>query len=128
MKKLLAIALALVFCLSLVACGGGDPDVVAKYVQDSQAQIKQAFGALEQQGMSLSLSADGTTVVMTCASAMLDNVPDDQADTVEESLSVMEDAFGTALKSLQSECSDVDALRIVYTDSTGREIADITID
>ena len=45
MKKLLAIVLCLVFCLSLVACGGNtasDSAKVAKYVNENKEELVSA--------------------------------------------------------------------------------------
>ena len=128
MKKLLAIVLALVFCLSLVACGGGDPAAVAKYLEENKADMMAGLATLEQMGLTGDITADGTTLVFAYSSEMFDGLTDEQIDALSASYDAMESTFDAMLSGAKSDCADIDALEFVLKDTSGKEVYTLTID
>ncbi len=128
MKKLLAIVLCLVFCLSLVACGGGgDPEAVAAYVEANKAAILSGFASTGLD-MDAEVKAEGTGIVVSLSSSMYDGFTDAQTEAAEAQLDSMSEMYDTILEALKKECSDIGSLTYELCDSTGRVVVSLVID
>ncbi|MBQ9769610.1 MAG: DUF4854 domain-containing protein [Clostridia bacterium] len=132
MKKLLAIVLCLVFCLSLVACGGNtasDSAKVAKYVNENKDELVSAmessFSASSSMGCEVDVNAVGNGMVIDVNIAGFDNIPDEQKELLQSTYDAMSSTFETMLDNLQSEVPEFGYITINVNEEDGDNLATI---
>ena len=133
MKKLLAIVLCLVFCLSLVACGGNtasDSAKVAKYINENKDELisamESSFSATSSMGCEVDVKAVGNGMVIDVNIAGFDNVPDEQKELLQSTYDSMSSTFETMLDNLQSEVPEFGYITINVNEEDGDNLATIS--
>mgnify|MGYP002551046777 CR=1 FL=1 len=120
MKKVLAITLAAVCCLTLVfslaACKGGS----GKYAE-MQAQVASLQQTMEEQGLNMTITGDGNKLIYTYTYPS--EVPDVMGDALESALQAQSSTFESIAETLK-QAVDVDNPVVVvrYLSSDGTEI------
>lgn len=116
MKKILALVLALVLCLSLVACGGSDKggNAVADYLKDHKAELCNAMdSSIEQSSGGLMTStttveAKGNGFVFTVKIDQFDNLSDSDKAALQAQYDSMASSFEYSLEMMQTELSELE--------------------
>ena len=129
MKKVLAITLAAVCCLTLVfslaACKGGSGKyaTMEEYVQsdEMQAQIASLQQTIDAQGLSMTITGEGNKLIYTYT--YLSEVSDLVGDALESALQQQSSTFESVAETLK-QAVDVDNPVVVvrYLSSDGTEI------
>lgn len=129
MKKVLAIALAAVCCLTLVfslaACKGGSGKyaTMQEYVRSAemQAQVASLQQTMEEQGLNMTITGDGNKLIYTYTYPS--EVPDVMGDALESALQAQSSTFESIAETLK-QAVDVDNPIVVvrYLSSDGTEI------
>lgn len=132
MKKLLAIVLCLVFCLSLVACGGNtasDSDKVAKYINENKEELvsamKSSFSASSAMGCEVDVKAVGNGMVIDINIAGFNNIPDEQKELLQSTYDAMSSTFDTMLDDLKAEVPEFGYITINVNEEDGDNLATI---
>ena len=132
MKKLLAIVLCLVFCLSLVACGGNadsDSAKVAKYVNENKEELVSAmessFSASSAMGCEVDVKAVGNGMVIDVNIAGFNNIPDEQKELLQSTYDAMSSTFDTMLEDLKAEVPEFGYITINVNEEDGDNLATI---
>ena len=132
MKKLLAIVLCLVFCLSLVACGGNtgsDSAKVAKYVNENKEELVSAmessFSASSAMGCEVDVKAVGNGMVIDVNIAGFNNIPDEQKELLQSTYDAMSSTFDTMLDNLKAEVPEFGYITINVNEEDGDNLATI---
>lgn len=129
MKKVLAITLAAVCCLTLVfslaACKGGSGKyaTMEEYVQSAemQSQIASLQQTMEEQGLSMTITGEENKLIYTYT--YLSEVSDLVGDALESALQQQSSTFESVAETLK-QAVDVDNPVVVvrYLSSDGTEI------
>ena len=132
MKKLLAIVLCLVFCLSLVACGGNtasDSAKVAKYVNENKEELVSAmessFSASSAMGCEVDVKAVGNGMVIDVNIAGFNDIPDEQKELLQSTYDAMSSTFDTMLDNLKAEVPEFGYITINVNEEDGDNLATI---
>ena len=132
MKKLLAIVLCLVFCLSLVACGGNadsDSAKVAKYVNENKEELisamESSFSASSAMGCEVDVKAVGNGMVIDVNIAGFNNIPDEQKELLQSTYDAMSSTFDTMLDNLKAEVPEFGYITINVNEEDGDNLATI---
>lgn len=132
MKKLLAIVLCLVFCLSLVACGGNtasDSAKVAKYVNENKEELVSAmessFSASSAMGCEVDVKAVGNGMVIDVNIAGFNDIPDEQKELLQSTYDAMSSTFDTMLEDLKAEVPEFGYITINVNEEDGDNLATI---
>ena len=131
MKKVLALALVLIMCFALVACGD-DGASVADYVKENGAKMEQGIeDQLAKQGMSCDaeVKADGNDIVISMNVAVFNNLTEAQREQVQATYDQQGSASFAGL--LGSAKEDIPSLeKIIYRvcDGRGDLVAEVVID
>ena len=132
MKKLLAIVLRLVFCLSLVACGGNtasDSAKVAKYVNENKEELVSAmessFSASSAMGCEVDVKAVGNGMVIDVNIAGFNDIPDEQKELLQSTYDAMSSTFDTMLEDLKAEVPEFGYITINVNEEDGDNLATI---
>lgn len=132
MKKLLAIILCLVFCLSLVACGGNtasDSAKVAKYVNENKEELVSAmessFSASSAMGCEVDVKAVGNGMVIDVNIAGFNDIPDEQKELLQSTYDAMSSTFDTMLEDLKAEVPEFGYITINVNEEDGDNLATI---
>ena len=132
MKKLLAIVLCLVFCLSLVACGGNtasDSAKVAKYVNENKEELVSAmessFSASSAMGCEVDVKAVGNGMVIDVNIAGFNDIPDEQKELLQSTYDAMSSTFDTMLEDLKAEVPEFGYITINVNEDDGDNLATI---
>ena len=132
MKKLLAIVLCLVFCLSLVACGGNtasDSAKVAKYVNENKEELVSAmessFPASSAMGCEVDVKAVGNGMVIDVNIAGFNDIPDEQKELLQSTYDAMSSTFDTMLDNLKAEVPEFGYITINVNEEDGDNLATI---
>ncbi len=132
MKKLLAIVLCLVFCLSLVACGGNtgsDSAKVAKYVNENKEELisamESSFSASSAMGCEVDVKAVGNGMVIDVNIAGFNDIPDEQKELLQSTYDAMSSTFDTMLDNLKAEVPEFGYITINVNEEDGDNLATI---
>lgn len=130
MKKLVALALTLIFCLSLVACGGGAKNAaIVDYVENNKSTL---ISSME--------SSFATSSGMTCKSDIyvedmgfvikinvneLDNIDDATKAQLQSTYDSMDSTFETMLTTMQKEVPEIEYFELQLCEKDGDLLATI---
>ncbi len=123
MKKLLAILLTLVLCLSFTACSGDPESAVASFVSSNKSDI---LSELEGDGVTVDVKAVGTGIVIDYKAAMYDGFTEAQREAVRGNSSALSSIFDRMLTQLQSKCDELTYITCNYCDSQGNLVVSVT--
>ena len=134
MKKIIAIVLCLVFCLSLVACGGNtvsDSAKVAKYVNENKTELvsgmEASFASASAMGCEVDVKAVGNGMVSEVNIVGLDNVPAEQKTLLQTTYDSMASTFEGMLEELQTELPECGYISINVNEEDGDKLATIKV-
>ena len=126
MKKVVRIltswVLCAAICLSVAACGGSDGSELQKYLDDNKSQIEQATSSMAQPGSTMTLEADGNTLVYKFQFTEDTGDKEETKAALETAVTALESTFQTMFEALKEEVSSVEAIRVTYIDKDGGEI------
>lgn len=134
MKKIIAIVLCLVFCLSLVACGGNtvsDSDKVAKYVNENKTELisgmEASFSSTSAMGCEVDVKAVGNGMVIEVNIGGLNNVPAEQKTLLQTTYDSMSSTFEGMLEELQTELPECGYISINVNEEDGDKLATVKV-
>lgn len=130
MKKILAIVVVLIMCLSVVACSS-DSAVVESYVNDNRDTLIESFtSSFTASGVSCDaeVRADGCTIVLDAKSNAFDNLDDSIKAQIQETYDSMDSMFDAMYDMIVQELPECDGIIINVCDSYGDIIATINCD
>lgn len=134
MKKLLAILLVLVFCFSLVACGGGNTAANAKiveYVEKNEDELidsmEQAFAKSSGMTCTSSIKVEDMGFIIQININELDNLDDSTKAQIQTTYDNMSSQFSSMLSGAQTELPELEYMEILVCERDGDKIANIVM-
>lgn len=129
MKKLLVFVLAIVCCLSLVACGSSsDADKVADYVEDNREELEEQLTseiAAIGMGIEADFYADGTKIVVDLKFDDLVDVTDEVKAQMQTTFDSMQAQFDAILDEMQKDMPEVSGLVYNVLEKDGDFVAKV---
>lgn len=133
MKKILALVLAAVLCLSLAACGnkeekssGPNPEVLA-YVEEYGdvllASMEASFATTSGMTCKSTIDAVGSGIVMSININELEDIPQETKDIMQQAYDAMANTFEGMLKDLQKEAPEITYIKINVCEKDGDILA-----
>jgi hypothetical protein len=123
--KISAVFICLALCLSLFSCGKTKLETFIDS-DDFQSQVEEMSSSYESQGLKLSVSARGQSVVYTCqyTSELDEETIASMKKTLDNALSdsSMTSAFENILSTVKENVSDTESVIVEYTDKDGNVI------
>ncbi len=129
MKKLLAIVVVLIMCLSVVACSGGN--AVEKYINENKAELISSFeSSFESSGLTCDtdIYAEGNGMVIDVKINEFDDLDSATKDLLQETYDSMGSVFDAALEEMQKELPELESLKINVCEKDGDVAAVIKCD
>lgn len=139
MKKLIALVLALVLCLSLVACGGSKENTpagnsaVADYLKEHRAELVSAMdGSIAQSSgglmtSSTTIEAKGNGFVFTIKINELDGLSASDKAALQAQYDSMRADFEYSLEMMQSELAELEYTEYRICEGDGDVAATIVV-
>lgn len=136
MKKFLALMLAVMFCLSMVACGGEkEPsklDVIREYVDKEGATIvasmEESFATSFGMTCTSSIDVVDNGIVIDININELDELDDSTKQLMQETYDALDATFEAALDEMQKEVPEIEHFTINVCEKDGDLIAKIVAD
>ena len=132
MKKLLAILLVLVFCFSLVACGGGNTAANAKiveYVEKNEDELidsmEQAFAKSSGMTCDSSMKVEGMGFIIKININELEDVDSSIKAQLQSTYDSMSSTFEPLLEQMQTELAELEYFEIDVCDKNGDLLATV---
>ena len=132
MKKLLAILLVLVFCFSLVACGGGNTAANAKiveYVEKNEDELidsmEQAFAKSSGMTCDSSIKVEGMGFIIKININELEDVDSSIKAQLQSTYDSMSSTFEPLLEQMQTELAELEYFEIDVCDKNGDLLATV---
>ena len=132
MKKLLAILLVLVFCFSLVACGGGEAASnakIAEYIEKNEDDLIEGFESsfASSSGMtcSSSIKVEGMGFIIKININELENVESSIKAQLQSTYDSMDSTFEPLLEQMQEELPELEYFEIDVCDKNGDLLATV---
>lgn len=132
MKKLFAILLVAVMMLSLVACGGDEPNpAIVKYMNENGADLiegmEQSFATSSGMTCTSSYEVIGNGFAINVNINELEDLPDETKELMQKTYDAMSGAFGTLLPAIQAEIPELEYFDININEKDGDRVATIHI-
>ena len=127
MKKILAIVVVLIMCLSVVACSS-DSAVVESYVNDNRDTLVESFtSSFTASGYACDaeVSVDGCTIIIDAKSSLFDNYTDEMKAQLQQTYDGMDSMFDSMYDMLVQELPECDGITINVCSSDGEVVATI---
>lgn len=132
MKKLLAILLVLVFCFSLVACGGSEAASnakIAEYIEKNEDDLIEGFESsfASSSGMtcSSSIKVEGMGFIIKININELENVESSIKAQLQSTYDSMDSTFEPLLEQMQEELPELEYFEIDVCDKNGDLLATV---
>ena len=146
MKKFLALTLALILCLSLVACGGDAGSnakedakggnsttndasaVVKKYIEEHEEEILESFSStLTASGLTCeaTIKTEGTRFILDVNVKELEDITDDQKASLQAEYDALQSTFDEALTDMQTELPELTGYTMNVRDVNGNLLATV---
>lgn len=128
MKKLLALALVLVFCLTFTACGQNDAEKFIEEQGEKFVSELESSVAMALPGSDAELRAEGEGLVIDFKVATINNATEEQKQAIQANSSGSISYFETALADLQKDYPGIEFLKINFCESDGDLLVSLTAD
>lgn len=138
MKKVLSLIIALVLCLSFVACGevGEEPQepknnpVIEAYIAKNKeallSSMEASFATSAGMTCKSDVEVDGDGFIITIKIDQLENVEDSVKEQLQTAYDGMSATFEQSLKTMQTELKELEYYQVNVCDKNGDVLATIT--
>lgn len=128
MKKLFALALAVLMLVSMVACAS-DNEVVQNYVDRHGDELipamEQSFATASGMTCQSTIEADGNGIVVRININELNDLSSEQKEVFQNTYDAMGGVLDSSLSAMQQEVPEIEYFEIVICEADGDEIATI---
>ena len=128
MKKLTALLLCLVLCLSLAACNSretassGNTPAIEAFLESSWEQMDQLTDSFEGSGMEMDLSVQDNWLVYTCRYPLDAGDSEIIKSTLASSTEAFSSTYEAILAALKAEVPSTESVIVEYVDKDGNEL------
>lgn len=137
MKKILALIIALVLCMSFVACGGSgnsqenaDNLAIVKFVENNKSELlssmEKSFATSSGMTCESDIEVEGDGFIITIKIDQLEDVDDSTKEQLQTAYDALDATFEGMLEDMQKEVEELEYYQIKVCDKNGDLLAKIT--
>ncbi len=132
MKRILVFAMAMVLCLSLIACGGKDADnaAIVEYVEKNEDAIlssfESSFASAAGMTCSSSIKVEGMGFIITVKINELDNIDSATKKAMQDAYDSMDATFDESLEMMKTDLPELEYYQVIVCEKDGDKLATVT--